>query len=138
MLQSQIKQSSSLHCLSIILYCVVPVSIAVFLHRMVLLACTLGGLTVLLLYRDHCRYKLLKSEDPTIVTLSGTTGRVELNRLQFEQFRIFSNRWFVILQMQNEQTTKNMMFVADRFRTINEYLGFRHQIINMCSNQHAA
>lgn len=136
--QYQIKQSSSLHCVSIILYCVVLVSIAVFLHRLVLLTCTLGGLTVLMLYRDHYRYKILKSKDPTIVSLSGATARVALNQLQFEQFRIFSNRWFVILQMQNEQTTKNMMLVADRFKTINEYLGFRHQIINMCRNRHAA
>jgi hypothetical protein len=116
----------------------VLVCIIVFLHRMILLSCTLGVLTVLLLYRDHCRYKQLMSQDLTIFALSDSSARLELNRLGFDRFRIFSNRWFVILQMRNEQTTRNMMLVADRFRTINEYLGFRYQIINLCRNQHAA
>lgn len=138
MQQYYLKQSSDLNLFTIIIYCLVLVLIGVFLHGMILLSAALMLLTVLLLYRDQCRYKLLKSRDPTIVTLRDSTNRVELDHLQFERYRVFCNRWFLILQMKNQQTSKNLMLVSDRFNTINEYLRFRYQIINMSRNQHVA
>ena len=138
MQQYQLKQSPSLNFFSIILYCLVLLAIGAFFHRVNLLPALLGVLTALLLFRELYRYQRLKSQDPTIVTLSGSTSRVGVNQLQFEDFKVFSNRWFVILQMKNEQTSKNMMLVADRFKTIEEYLGFRYQLINLCRKQHVA
>ncbi len=138
MQQYYLKQSSDLNLFTIIFYCLVLVLIGVFLHGMILLSAALMLLTVLLLYRDQCRFKLLKSRDPTIVTLRDNTNRVELDHLQFERYRVFCNRWFLILQMKNQQTSKNLMLVSDRFNTINEYLRFRYQIINMSRNQHVA
>ncbi len=138
MQQYHIKQSSILNLFSVILYCLVLVAIGVFLHGMIILSGALGLLTALLFYRNQRKYKLLKSRDPTIVTLQDNTDSVELDDHQFEQYRVFSNRWFLILQMKNEQTGKNVMLVSDRFNTINEYLRFRYQIINMSKNQHVA
>ncbi len=138
MQQYYLKQSSDLNLFIIIIYCLVLVLIGVFLHGMILLSAALMLLTVLLLYRDQCRFKLLKSRDPTIVTLRDNTNRVELDHLHFERYRVFCNRWFLILQMKNQQTSKNLMLVSDRFNTINEYLRFRYQIINMSRNQHVA
>ena len=138
MQQYQLKQSSSLNFFSIILYCLVLLAIGAFFHRMDLLSALAGLLTMQLLFRELYRYKMLKSLDPTIVTLSDSTSRVGVNQLQFEDFKVFSNRWFVILQMKNEKTSKNMMLVADRFKTIEEYLGFRYQLINLCRKQYVA
>lgn len=138
MQQYQLKQSSSLKFFSLILYCLVLLVIGTFFHQIDLLSALLGVLTALLLFREQCRYQLLKSQDPTIVTLSDSTPRLGVNQFQFEDFKVFSNRWFLILQMKNEQTSKNMMLVADRFKTIEEYLGFRYQLINLCRKQHVA
>jgi hypothetical protein len=142
MQQYQLKQSSALNRFTIALYCLAIMAIGIFLHGMILLSGALIVLASLLLFRDQCRYRLLKSRDPTLVTLHDSTDMVELNqlgdRLQFEHFRLFSNRWFLILQMKNQQVNKNVMLVSDRFNTINEYLRFRYSIINMCRNQHAA
>lgn len=141
MQQYQLKQSSSLNLFKIGLYCLAVVAISVFLKGMILVSGPLALLTVLLLLRDQSRYRLLKSLDPAIFTLySGTTSRVGLNHLgdnfEFEQFRLFTNRWFLILQMRNEQVSKNIILLSDRFNTINEYLRFRYQIINMSRGQH--
>ena len=138
MQQYQLKQSSSLNFFSIILYCLVLLAIGTFFHRMDLLSVLPGLLTMLLLFRKLYRYQLLESQDPTIVTLNDSTSRVGVNQLQFEDFKVFSNRWFLILQMKNEQTSKNMMLVADRFKTIEEYLGFRYQLINLSRKQYVA
>jgi len=142
MQQYQLRQSSTLNLFTIALYCLAIVAISIYLNGMVLLSGSLIMLAVLLLFRDQCRYRLLKTQDPTLVTLGDSTARVELNRqgdrLQFGQFRLFANRWFLILQIRNGQVSKNVMLVSDRFNTINEYLRFRYAIINMCKNQHAA
>jgi len=142
MQQYQLKQSSALNLFTIVLYCLAIVAIGIFLQSMILLSGALIVLATLLLFRDQYRYRLLKAKDPTLVTLHDSTAMVELNhlgdQLQFEQFRIFSNRWFLILQMKNEQANKNIMLVSDRFSSLNEYLQFRYAIVNMCRNQHAS
>lgn len=142
MQQYQLKQSPALYLFTIILYCLAVITVIAFLHHMILLSGSLTLLAALLLFREHARYRLLKSLDPTIITLRDSTARVELNhlddRLQFDQFRLFSNRWFLILQMRNEQVSKNIILLSDRFITLNQYLSFRYQIINMSKNQHAA
>ncbi len=138
MQQYQLKQSANQNLFRIALYCLVLFAIGVFFHESILLCGLLGLLTLLLLYRDQFRYRLLKSRDPTIVTLRGNTTGVEFDRLRFERFRVFSSRWFLILQMRNEQSSKNVMLVPDRFNCIQEYLQFRYQIINMSRNQYVA
>jgi len=138
MQQYQLKQSSNQHRFCIVLYCLVLFAIVVFFRESILLASSLGLLTLLLLINDQFKYRLLKSQDPTIVTLRDATSKVGYNHLQFERFRIFSTRWFLILQLKNEQTSKNVMLLSDRFNNIDEYLQFRYQIINMSRNQYVA
>lgn len=142
MQQYQLKQSPALNLFTIILYCLVVITVIAFLHHMILLSGSLTLLVALLLFREQSRYRRLKSLDPTIITLRDSTARIELNlyddHLQFDNFRLFSNRWFLILQMRNEQVSKNIILLSDRFITLNQYLSFRYQIINMSRNQHAA
>ena len=138
----QLKQSPALNLFTIFLYCLVVITVIAFLHHMILLSGSLTLLVALLLFREQSRYRLLKSLDPTIITLRDSTARIELNlhddHLQFDNFRLFSNRWFLVLQMRNEQISKNIILLSDRFITLNQYLSFRYQIINMSKNQHAA
>ena len=53
---------------------------------------------------------------------------------QYEQFKLFVNRWFLILQLNNGNSHKNLLLVPDRFDSMHEYLQFRYQIINMNRN----
>jgi len=141
MQQYQIKQSPALNRFTMVLYCLAVIAFSAFLNEMILISGSLTLLAVLLLFRDQSRYRLLKSLDPMIITLRDNTVRVELNHLgdhlQFDQFRLFTNRWFLILQMKNEQVSKNIILLSDRFITLNQYLRFRYQIINMSRNQYA-
>lgn len=141
MQQYQIKQSPALNRFTIVLYCLAVIALSAFLNEMILISGSLTLLAVLLLFRDQSRYRLLKSLDPMIITLRDNTVRVELSHLgdhlQFDQFRLFTNRWFLILQMKNEQVSKNIILLSDRFITFNQYLRFRYQIINMSRNQYA-
>ncbi len=141
MQQYQIKQSSILNQFTIVLYCLTIFAFSALLNEMILISGLLILLATLLLFRDQSRYRLLKSLDPTIVTLHDNSAGVELDHLgdhfQFDQIRIFTNRWFLILQMKNKQVSKNIILFSDRFITLNHYLRFRYQIINMSRNQHA-
>ena len=141
MQQYQIKQSSILNQFSIVLYCLAIIAFSALLDEMILISGLLILLATLLLIREQCRYRLLKSLDPTIVTLHDDSAGVELDYLgdhfQFDQIRIFTNRWFIILQMKNKQVSKNIILFYDRFVTLNHFLRFRYQIINMSRNQHA-
>ena len=140
MQQYQLKQSSILNLLTIGLYCLVLVSINIFLHETFYLAASLTVLTLLLLIRAQFRYQRLRIQDPTILSLSNSTARVDLSyqgeHLRFERFRVFSNRWFLILQMRNQHTSQNLMLVPDRFASFNEYLNFRYLAGKMSRIQH--
>lgn len=142
MQQYKLKQSSTLNLFSIALYCAVIVAASTLLPGMILISGSLIVLAALLLIRDQYRFRLLKSQDPVSVILRDSTTRVEINHLgdhlQFDRFRLFSNRWFLILQMKNEKVTKNIILLSDRFDTINEYLRFRYRITKMSRNQHVA
>lgn len=141
MQQYQLKQSPTLNLLTIALYGLVLVAIFVFLHEKIFISVSLTGLTMLLLIRDQSRYRRLKAKDPTLLTLAHSTASIGLDHqgdhFKFEQFRLFSNRWFLILQMSNERVSRNVMLVPDRFDSIDEYLRFRYQIGNMSRLQHA-
>jgi len=141
MQQYQIKQSPALNRFTIVLYCLAVIALSAFMNEMILISGSLTLLAALLLFRDQSRYRLLKSLDPMIITLRDNTARVELNHLgdhfQFDRFRLFTNRWFLILQMRNEGVSKNIILLSDRFITLNQYLRFRYQIINMSRNQYA-
>ena len=141
MQQYQLKASPTMNLLTLALYCLVLVAIALFLHEMIFLALSLTGLTTLLLIRDQFRYRRLKAKGPTLLTLAPSTASIGLDHqgdhLKFEQFRLFSNRWFLILQMSNERVSRNVMLVPDRFDSIDEYLRFRYQIGNMSRLQYA-
>ena len=140
MLQYQLIQSSTLNRYSLVLYGLLVVTVGLFSHGVTIISTLLLALSVLLLVKDQSRYRLLKSQDPTMVILSNTKSRIVLkeqgNLYQFDRFRLFSTRWFLILQLKNKNESKNIMLVPDRFRTINEYLQFRYQMINMNKVQH--
>ena len=140
MQQYRLKQSSTLNLLTTGLYCLVLVTINIFLHETIFLAASLTLLTLLLLIRAQSRYQRLRLQDPTIVSLSSSTARVDLSyqgeHFRYEQFRVFSNRWFLILQMRNQHTSQNLMLVSDRFNSFNEYLNFRYLAGKMSRIQH--
>jgi hypothetical protein len=140
MQQYRLKQSSTLNLLTTGLYCLVLVTINIFLHETIFLAASLTLLTLLLLIRAQSRYQRLRLQDPTIVSLSSSTARVDLSyqgeHFRYEQFRVFSNRWFLILQMRNQHTSQNLMLVSDRFNSFNEYLNFRYLVGKMSRIQH--
>ncbi|MHC4221845.1 MAG: hypothetical protein ACYST9_05440, partial [Planctomycetota bacterium] len=132
---------STLNQFGIVLYCLAIIAFSALLDEMILISALFILLATLLLFREQSRFRLLKSLDPSIVTLHDDSGGVELDHLgdhfRFDQIRIFTNRWFIILKMKNKQVRKNIILISDRFVTLNHFLRFRYQIINMSRNQHA-
>ena len=93
------------------------------------------ALLVLSFAKDRSRYLALQARDPAGLTLNDKTGRIELyqqgSRRQFTRFRLFANRWFLILQLSNDDTSENLLLTPQGFSSIAEFLRFRYQIMNM-------
>ncbi|MCZ6470182.1 MAG: hypothetical protein O6649_02350, partial [Gammaproteobacteria bacterium] len=68
-------------------------------------------------------------------TLNDKTGGIELyqqgRQQQFTQFRLYANRWFLILQLKNDEVSKNLLLAPRGFSSIAEFLRFRYAIVNM-------
>jgi hypothetical protein len=96
------------------------------------------GLTLLIalqLYRDFVKYKSLTN---TALTLNTRTKQIQIEikgiSKTFEHFKLYSNRWFLILQLRQKGRSENLLLLSDRFYSITEYLLFRHQIKKMNQN----
>ena len=81
MQQYQIKQSSTLNQFGIVLYCLAIIAFSALLDEMILISALFILLATLLLFREQSRFRLLKSLDPSIVTLHDDSGGVELDHL---------------------------------------------------------
>jgi hypothetical protein len=92
-------------------------------------------LVFLQLYVDFAQYR---SSISTALILNITTGNVQIEiegvTKTFEHFKLYSNRWFLILQLRQKGNSENFMLLSDRFRSMTEYLLFRHKIKKMNQN----
>jgi hypothetical protein len=92
-------------------------------------------LVLLLLYSDFSRYRVVRN---TALVLNLKTNEIQLEDDRdsqfFDHFRLYSNRWFLILQLRRKDRSANFMLVSDRFNSMEKYLLFRHQIKKMNQN----
>jgi hypothetical protein len=92
-------------------------------------------LVLLQLYMDLVQYR---SSVYTALILNVTTGdiliEIEGVTKTFKHFKLYSNRWFLILQLRQKGSSENLMLLSDRFHSMTEYLLFRHKIKNMNQN----
>ena len=93
------------------------------------------SLVLLQLYSDFGRYKLV-TQMALVLNLKTNEIQIEkgVNSQFFDYFRLYSNRWFLILQLRQNNRSENLMLLSDRFNSISEYLLFRHQIKKMNRN----
>lgn len=117
-----------------LLYGLTLLAVVVFVSSLWLMT-LLSLLLILLLITDLTRHKAAVRYDPMVLTLHDKTGRIEMQQAdrkqQYAQFKLFSNRWFLILQLKNENSHKNLLLIPQRFRSMREYLQFRYAIIKM-------
>lgn len=92
-------------------------------------------LVLLLLYEDFRRYKLVSN---TTLFINLKTNKIQIENdgdsQFFNHFRLYSNRWFLILQLHRKDSSVNLMLVSDRFHSMAKYMLFRHQIKQMNQN----
>jgi len=133
----QIRDSSGIKTFTLLLYGLTLLAVVVFVSSLWLMT-LLSLLLILLLITDLTRHKAAVRDDPMALTLHDKTGRIEIKQAnrnqQYAQFKLFSNRWFLILQLKNEESHKNLLLIPQRFRSMREYLQFRYAIINMSRN----
>ena len=93
------------------------------------------SLVLLQLYSDFGRYKLV-TQMALVLNLKTNEIQIEkgINSQFFDYFRLYSNRWFLILQLRQNKRSENLMLLSDRFNSMSEYLLFRHQIKKMNRN----
>jgi len=89
-------------------------------------------LVLLQLYLDFSRYK---SSVNTALTLNIKTSEIKVeidgSSNKFNQFRLYSNRWFLILNLRQKGCSQSHLLLSDRFHSMAEYLHFRYQIKKM-------
>ena len=93
------------------------------------------SLVLLQLSSDFGRYKLV-TQMALVLNLKTNEIQIEkgVNSQFFDYFRLYSNRWFLILQLRQNNRSENLMLLSDRFNSMSEYLLFRHQIKKMNRN----
>jgi hypothetical protein len=133
-MQYQFRQSAVIFNFTVVLYWLAIGAVTLYIDSLWLML-GLNALLVLSFAMDRSRYLDLRAQDPAGLTLNDKTGGIELyqqgSRRQFTRFRVFANRWFVILQLRNDDSSKNLLLTPQGFSSIAEYLRFRYQIINM-------
>ena len=133
-MQYQFRQPAVIFAFTGILYCLAIIAVLVYIDS---LWVKLGLITllVLLFARDRTRHLALQAQDSAGLTLNDKTGRIELyqqgKRRQFTRFRLFANRWFLILQLSDDESSENLLLTPQGFSSITEFLRARYQLMNM-------
>ncbi|MCZ6469860.1 MAG: hypothetical protein O6649_00720 [Gammaproteobacteria bacterium] len=136
-MQHQFRQPAVIFALTLLLYSLAIVAVTVYIDSLWLML-ALVTLLVLWLATDLTRYRALQARDPAGLMLNDETGGIELyqqgRQRQFTQFRLFANRWFLILQLKNDEVSNNLLLTPQGFSSIAEFLRFRFAIVNMNKN----
>jgi hypothetical protein len=133
----RIRESSAANSFTLLMYGLAFLAILAFVG-MLWLKILLSLLLILFLVTDLQRYKAAVLGDPVVLTLHDKSGKIDMHQTegdtQYSLFRLFANRWFLVLQLKNEKGRKDLLIVPDRFRSMHEYLQFRYAIIQMSRN----
>jgi len=89
-------------------------------------------LLVLWLYLDaRAFYRANKSISDTL-TVNSTEGYIDLNNShQFNFFTVYTNRSSIIIKLRDKGHRQNLILLADRFRSRNDYLECRYHLIRL-------
>ncbi|MFV2030916.1 MAG: hypothetical protein ACC663_00355 [Gammaproteobacteria bacterium] len=141
MQQYQIKYSRLLKAFNLSLYLLVIFTILVFVDE-IWMAAPLALLTMLLMLSDYLSWQTANLKAPTALTLYPERGEIEIQQAdcheRFNGYRLYLNRWFVILRLCDRGVSRNFLLIGDSFESTIEYLNFRHQILKMSRDQYAA
>jgi hypothetical protein len=133
----RIRESSAANSFTLLMYGLTFLAILVFVG-ILWLKILLSLLLILFLVTDLQRYKAAVRDDSMVLTLHDKSGKIDMHQTegdtQYSLFRLFANRWFLVLQLKNEKGRKDLLIVPDRFRSMREYLQFRYAIIQMSRN----
>ncbi len=131
--QYQLKPSLALLIVTIALYILFAFGLLVFIE-FDWIATLLLLLALLLSYdafADHYKAKRV-SETLALIPLTGTVEhKIAGERHQFETFKVYTNRWSVILKLTSHGYRQNIIFLPDRFYSKHDYLDFRYRLIHL-------
>ena len=81
------------------------------------------------------RYRLAIREAGSTLSLNSISNEIQLKQKQldkiFDSYKLYSNRWFLILHLRQGGCSHHVILLSDRFYSMTEYLSFRHQIKRM-------
>lgn len=129
----KLKQSSKLFCLLFSFYLVVLFLIVTYFSGWLQFGLIL--LLFLYLYLDFDRHR--SAANTTLILNSRAREiQIEIEEISknFNYFKLYSNRWFLVLQLRQKNRSENLLLISDRFHSMTEYLLFRHQIKKMNQN----
>ncbi|MCP4187694.1 MAG: hypothetical protein GY763_08855 [Gammaproteobacteria bacterium] len=131
--QYQLKPSSSLLIVTIALYILFTFGLLIFYEFdwISALLLMLAGLLSYTAFKDYSQAE--KANE--ILALIPSTGTVEHEidgqSRQFETFKVYTNRWSVVLKSTNRGYRQSLVFIPDRFNSKHEYLDFRYRLIHL-------
>ncbi|MCP3687481.1 MAG: DUF2244 domain-containing protein [Gammaproteobacteria bacterium] len=131
--QYQLRPSASLLLATIALYVLFALGLLVFFEfdwitALFLLLALLLSYTA---FSDH--FEAQKVHETLVLTpLSGTVEHsIAGESRQFETFRVYTNRWSVLLKLVNHGYRRHLIFLPDRFYSKPDYLDFRYRLMHL-------
>lgn len=92
----------------------------------------LSSLTILWLYVDLKKFFWANNAVPETLTVNSTEGYIDLNNShQFKLFNVYTSRSSIIIKLSDKGYRKNLILLADRFRSRNDYLDCRYQLMRL-------
>ena len=97
------------------------------------------SLVSIYLYIKIDRYRSSFRQVSTTLILNSITNEIQIKQphldKKFNDFKLYSNRWFLILHLRREDCSRHFVLLSDKFSSMTEYLSFRHQIKRMIQTQ---
>ncbi len=131
--QYQLRPSVSLLLVTIALYLLFAVGVLIF-FEFGWVAGLLLLLALLLCYTafaDH--YGAKKTHEVLVLVPSSGTVEHKISGecRQFETFKVYTNRWSIILKLTDRGYRRNLIFLPDRFYSKHDYLDFRYRFLHL-------
>ena len=131
MKQYLIKPSFTFLVITICLYILAAACLLLFFN-LEWFTILLSLLMILWLYVDLKNFFWTNNVVSETLTVNSTQGYIELkNGHQFKLFNVYTSRSSIIIKLNDKGHRQSLILLADRFRSRNDYLDCRYQLMRL-------
>lgn len=131
MKQYLIKPSITYLIITVCLYGLVAACLVLF-FGLEWFTVLLSLLAMLWLYVDVRNFLQTNKTMSETLTVNSTDGYIDLNNShQFKIFNVYTSRSSIIVKLYDKGHRKSLILLADRFRSRNDYLDCRYQLMRL-------